>query len=119
MFLGRLDWTFELPITEPQLPQLPDFAEQGNWPSKQKERAVKSQKKVPRAPRVDQQEYSSKTIPKVLSSTSEIRVETTTTKHNALDNKVRKATNTRTSREAALRPVKGLVGNNRIVKEAS
>jgi hypothetical protein len=45
-------------------------------------------------------------------------VETTTIKHNALDNKVRGATNTRTSRETTLKPVKGLVGNNRIVKEA-
>jgi hypothetical protein len=59
-----------------------------------------------------------KTTPKVLSSATEIRVGTTTTKYNALDNKVRGEINTRTSREAALRPVKGLVGNNRIVKEA-
>jgi hypothetical protein len=44
-------------------------------------------------------------------------VETTTIKHNALDNKVRGAINTRTSREAALKQVKGLVGNNIIVKE--
>jgi hypothetical protein len=45
-------------------------------------------------------------------------VGTTIIKYNALDNKVRGATNTRTNREAALRPVKGLVGNNRTVKEA-
>jgi hypothetical protein len=59
-----------------------------------------------------------RTTPKVLSFALEIRVETTTIKHHTLDNKVRGATNTRTNREAALRPVKGLVGNNRIVKEA-
>jgi hypothetical protein len=59
-----------------------------------------------------------KTTPKVLSSAPEIRVGTTTIKYNALNNKVREATNTRTNREAALRPVKGLVGNNRIIKEA-
>jgi hypothetical protein len=55
---------------------------------------------------------------KALSSAPEIRVGTTTIKHNALDNKVIGATNTRTNSEAALRPVKGLVSNNRIVKEA-
>jgi hypothetical protein len=60
-----------------------------------------------------------RTTPKVLSSTLEIRVGTTTTKHNALDNKVRGASNTRTNRETALKSVKGLVGNNRTVKEAS
>jgi hypothetical protein len=59
-----------------------------------------------------------KTTPKVLSSAPKIRVGTTTIKHNALDNKVRGAINTRTNREGALRLVKGLVGNNRIVKEA-
>jgi hypothetical protein len=59
-----------------------------------------------------------RTTPKVLSSAPKIRVETITIKHNALDNKVRGAINTKTSREVALRPVKGLVGNNRIVKEA-
>jgi hypothetical protein len=59
-----------------------------------------------------------KTTHKVLSSALEIRVGTTIIKYNALDNKVRGATNTRTNREAALRPVKGLVGNNRTVKEA-
>ena len=64
-------------------------------------------------------ETPGKTTPKVLSSAPEIRVGTTTIKHNALDNKVRGATNTRTSREATLKPVKGLVVNNRIVKEAS
>jgi hypothetical protein len=60
-----------------------------------------------------------KTTPKVLSSAPKTRVGTTTTKHNALDNKVRGATNIRTNRGIALRPVKGLVGNNRIDKEAS
>jgi hypothetical protein len=59
-----------------------------------------------------------RTTPKVLSSAPEIRVGTSTTKHNALDNKVRGATNTKTNIGAALRPVKGLVVNNRIVKEA-
>jgi hypothetical protein len=60
-----------------------------------------------------------KTTPKVLCSAAEIKVGTATTKYNALDNKVRGATNIRTIREIALRPVKGLVGNIRIVKEAS
>jgi hypothetical protein len=59
-----------------------------------------------------------KTTPKVLSSALEIRVGTRTTKYNALDNKVRGATNIRTNRGITLRPVKGLVVNNRIVKEA-
>jgi hypothetical protein len=59
-----------------------------------------------------------KTTPKVLSSAPEIKVGTTTIKHSALHNKVRGATNIRTNRGAALRPVKGLVGNNKIVKEA-
>jgi hypothetical protein len=59
-----------------------------------------------------------KTTPKVLSSAPKIRVETTTTKYNALDNKVREATNTRTNRKAALRPITGLMISNRIVKEA-
>jgi hypothetical protein len=31
-FLGRLDWTLELPVTESQFSQFSDFAEQGNWP---------------------------------------------------------------------------------------
>jgi hypothetical protein len=60
-----------------------------------------------------------KTTPKVLSSCPENRVGITTIKHSALDNKVREATNTRTNREATLRPVKGLVVNSRIVKEAT
>jgi hypothetical protein len=59
-----------------------------------------------------------RTTPKVLSSALEIKVGTTTTKYNALDNKVRRATNIKTSRGTTLRPVKGLVGTNRIVKEA-
>jgi hypothetical protein len=59
-----------------------------------------------------------RTTPKVLSSAPEIRVGATTNKYNALDNKVRGTTNVRTSR-GTLRPVKGLVVNNRIVKEAS
>jgi hypothetical protein len=58
-----------------------------------------------------------RTTPKVLSSAPEIRVVTTTIKYNALDNKVRGATNIRTNRGIVLRPVKGLVDNNRIVKE--
>ena len=62
-------------------------------------------------------ETPGKTTPKVLSSAPEIKVETTTIKHYALDNKVRGITNTRISREAALIPVKGLVSNNKIVKE--
>jgi hypothetical protein len=60
-----------------------------------------------------------RTTPKVLSSAPEIRVGTATTKHNTLDNKVRRAINIRTSRGTTLRPVKGLVVNSRIVKEAS
>jgi hypothetical protein len=63
-------------------------------------------------------ETPGKTTPKVLSSAPEIRVETTTIKHNALDNKARGTINTRTSREAILRPAKGLVGYSRIVREA-
>jgi hypothetical protein len=59
-----------------------------------------------------------KTTPKVLSSASEIRVGTTTTKHNTLDNKVRGATNIRTNIGTTPRPVKGLVVKSRIVKEA-
>jgi hypothetical protein len=54
----------------------------------------------------------------VLSSALETRVGTTTIKHSALDNKVRGTINTRTSREATPRPVKGLVGNSRSVREA-
>jgi hypothetical protein len=60
-----------------------------------------------------------RTTPKVLSSAPEIRVGTTTTKHDALDSKVRGQTNTRTNRGTTLRPNKGLVVNNRIIKEAS
>jgi hypothetical protein len=60
-----------------------------------------------------------RTTPKVLSSALEIRVGTTTIKHNALDNKVRGANNIRTNRGTTLRLVKGLVVNSRIVKEAS
>jgi hypothetical protein len=60
-----------------------------------------------------------KTTPKVLSSAPEIRVGTSTTKYNALDNKVRGATNIRTNRGTTLRPVKGLVVNSRIIMEAS
>jgi hypothetical protein len=44
-------------------------------------------------------------------------VETITIKCNALDNKDRETTNTRTNRGTSLRPVKGLVVTNRIVKE--
>jgi hypothetical protein len=60
-----------------------------------------------------------RTTPKALSSAPEIRVGTTTTKYNALDNKVRGATNIKTNKGTTLRPVKGLVVNSRIVKEAS
>jgi hypothetical protein len=60
-----------------------------------------------------------KTTPKVLSSAPDIRVGTITIKHNALDNKVREATNTGTNREETLRPIKSLVVSNRIIKEAS
>jgi hypothetical protein len=56
---------------------------------------------------------------KVLSSALEIRVGTIITKYDALDNKVRGATNIRTSRGTTIRPVKGLVVISRIVKEAS
>jgi hypothetical protein len=63
-------------------------------------------------------ETPNKTTPKVLSSAPKARVGTTTIKHSALNNKVRGAANTRTSREAALRPVKGQVVNSRIVREA-
>jgi hypothetical protein len=55
---------------------------------------------------------------RVFSSALEIRVGTTTTKYNALDNKVKGATNIRTSRGTMLRPVKGLVVISKIVKEA-
>jgi hypothetical protein len=55
---------------------------------------------------------------RVLSSALEIRVGTTTTKYNALDNKVKGATNIKTSRGTTLRPVKGLVVISKIVKEA-
>jgi hypothetical protein len=60
-----------------------------------------------------------KTTLKVLSSAPKISVGTATAKYNALDNKVRGTTNIRTNRGTTLRPVKGLVVNNRIVKEAS
>jgi hypothetical protein len=63
-------------------------------------------------------ETPGKTTPKVLSSAPEIRVKIITIKHRALDNKARGTINTRTSREAILRPAKGLVGNSRIVREA-
>jgi hypothetical protein len=59
-----------------------------------------------------------KTTLKVLSFALEIRVGTTTIKCNAVDNKVREATNIRTSRGTALRPAKGLVVISKIVKEA-
>jgi hypothetical protein len=59
-----------------------------------------------------------KTTPKALSSAPETRVGTTTIKHRALDNKARGIINNRTSREAILRPAKGLVGNSRIIREA-
>jgi hypothetical protein len=65
-----------------------------------------------------QAETPGKTTPKVLSSALETRVGTTTIKHSALDNKVIGAINTRTSREATPRPIRGLVGNKRIVREA-
>jgi hypothetical protein len=58
------------------------------------------------------------TTPKVLSSALKIRVGTTTIKYNAFENKVRGAINIKTNRGTALRPVKGLVDNSRIVKEA-
>jgi hypothetical protein len=57
-------------------------------------------------------EIPGKTTPKVLSSAPEARVGTTTIKHGTLDNKVRGAANTRTSREAALRPVVGDLFSN-------
>ena len=63
-------------------------------------------------------ETPDKTTPKVPSSTPETKVGTTTIKDIALDNKVRGTISTRTSREATLRPAKGLVGNSRIVREA-
>jgi hypothetical protein len=56
---------------------------------------------------------------RVLSSALEIRVRTSTTKYNALDNKLKGATNIRTSRGTTLRPIKGLVVISKIVKEAS
>jgi hypothetical protein len=59
-----------------------------------------------------------KTTLKVLSSAPKIRVGTTTTNYNALDNKVRTITNIRTSKGTTLRPVKGLTFIRRIVKEA-
>jgi hypothetical protein len=46
-------------------------------------------------------------------------VETTIIKCNALDNKDREVTSTRTNRGTALKPVKGLVVINRIVKEVA
>jgi hypothetical protein len=59
-----------------------------------------------------------RTTHKVLCFALEIRVETIITKY-ALDNKVRGATNIKTTRGTTLRPVKGLVVISRIVKEAS
>jgi hypothetical protein len=58
-----------------------------------------------------------KTTLKVLSSAPKIRVGTTTTNYNTLDNKVRTITNIRTSKGTTLRPVKGLTFIRRIVKE--
>jgi hypothetical protein len=55
---------------------------------------------------------------KVLSFALEIRVEIIIIKCNALDNKVKEATITRTNRWTALRPVKDLVVTNIIIKEA-
>jgi hypothetical protein len=46
-------------------------------------------------------------------------VGTTTIKCNALDNKVREATNIKTNRGTTLRPVKGLVVISKIAKEVS
>jgi hypothetical protein len=59
-----------------------------------------------------------RTTPKVLSSAPETRVGTTIIKHNVLDNKVKGATSIKTNRGTTLRLVKGLVANNRIIKEA-
>jgi hypothetical protein len=59
-----------------------------------------------------------KTTLKVHSSALEIKMGITTIKCNALDNKVRGATNIRTIRETTLKSVKGLVVINRIFKEA-
>jgi hypothetical protein len=114
MFLGRLDWTFELSATEPQLSNFQTFLI--------RKLALKAKGKSCRITRESSKGrpagIPARTTPKVLSSAPKIRVGTTTIKHNALDNKVRGATNIRTSREIALRPVKGLVVNNRIIKEA-
>jgi hypothetical protein len=55
---------------------------------------------------------------KFLSFALEIRVEIIIIKCNALDNKDRKVTNTRTNRRTILRSVKYLVVTSRIVKEA-
>jgi hypothetical protein len=60
-----------------------------------------------------------RTTHRVLSSALEIRVGTTTTKYNALHNKVRGATNIKTNRGTSLRLVKGLVVISGIIKEAS
>jgi hypothetical protein len=59
-----------------------------------------------------------RTTLRVLNFALEIRVGITTITCNALDNKVREATNIRTSKGIALRPAKGLVVIRRIVKEA-
>ena len=62
-------------------------------------------------------EILARTTRRVLSFALEIRVETTT-KCNALDNKVREAIKLRTSRGTTLRTTKGLVVIHRLVKEA-
>jgi hypothetical protein len=61
-------------------------------------------------------ETPDRTTHKVLSFALGIRVEIIIIKCNALDNKGRETI--RTSRGTPLRPVKGLMGTNRIVKEA-
>jgi hypothetical protein len=64
-------------------------------------------------------ETPNKTTLKVLSFALEIRVKPIIIKFNALDSKHRETTNAKTNRGTILRPVKGLVVTNRIVKEAS
>jgi hypothetical protein len=114
MFLGRLDWTLELLATEPQFPQFPDFAEKAiGLENKRKNYPI-----IRGSTKGRPAETPGKTTPKVLSSAPETRVGTTTTKHSALDKKIGGTISTRTNRDAALRPVKGLVYNNRIVNEA-
>jgi hypothetical protein len=54
---------------------------------------------------------------KVLSFALEIRVGIAIIKCDALDNKVRESTNTKTKRGTILKPVKGLVVTSRIIKE--